>query len=80
LQQFQDEILRQLFSIDDVDFGRPARESSHPYGGAEDSFENFPAALLYSLTLITTIGKTRQKKANNIQYIFQITPKNMYTK
>ena len=57
LQQFQDEILRQLFAIDDAEFGRTSRETH--YG--EDSFENFPAALLYSLTLITTIGMTCMK-------------------
>lgn len=68
LQQFQDEILRQLFAIDDVDFGRPTRDSH--YGGGEDSFENFPAALLYSLTLITTIGMACNKTMDFITFYF----------
>jgi hypothetical protein len=53
LQKFQEDVLLHLFPHDEAETYR--REPFYNYG--DDSFENFPAAILYSLTLITTIGK-----------------------
>ncbi|XP_035708942.1 potassium channel subfamily K member 9 isoform X2 [Folsomia candida] len=51
LQKFQEDVLRHLYLLEGSDYHR--RET---YIYNDDSFENFPAALLYALTLITTIG------------------------
>jgi hypothetical protein len=53
LQKFQEDVLRHLFPLDEPESYR--REPTYSY--SDESFENFPAALLYSLTLITTIGE-----------------------
>jgi len=55
LQKFQEDVLKHLFPFEEAETYR--REPFYNYG--DDSFENFPAAILYSLTLITTIGKDR---------------------
>lgn len=51
LQKFQEDVLRHLFPLEESESYR-----KETYNFNDDSFENFPAALLYSLTLITTIG------------------------
>lgn len=57
LQKFQEDVLRHLYLLEGSDYHR--RET---YIYNDDSFENFPAALLYALTLITTIGKFFRQK------------------
>ena len=51
LQKFQDDVMKYIFVYDY--YG-----NTHRVVRDENSFTNFPAALLYSLTLITTIGKS----------------------
>jgi len=64
LQKFQEDVMKHLFPTNS-ELEHRTHNYNKDYGG-DDSFENFPAALLYSLTLITTIGKS--KSSFHIQY------------
>lgn len=57
LQKFQEDVLRHWYLLEESDYHR--REPYNSYN--DDTFENFPAALLYALTLITTIGEKDKK-------------------